>query len=229
MPRKRNDSLRFEIEREIVSGQLKPGQRLDEVSLADRFQVSRTPVREALLQLSSMGLVDLRARRGAVVAQIGLKDLLDMFEVMAGLEGMCGQLAARRITEPELALLTKILKNSAPFVETGSYDDYYTCNVEFHEIIYQASRNAFLSEQTIQLRNRLAPYRRSQLHQNGRLSGSYNEHTQILKALKSRDSDKTGFLMREHLTAQGGSLNDFIATLPQDVMNVAGNHAFSNL
>lgn len=227
MPRKRNDALKIELEQEIISGLLKPGQRLDEASLADRFQVSRTPIREALLQLSSMGLVDLRARRGAVVTQIGLKDLLDMFEVMAGLEGMCGQLAARRITDTEITQLESILEKSKDFVDSGNYDEYYKCNVGFHEIIYQASRNPFLADQTLNLRNRLAPYRRSQLHQSGRLLGSYNEHSLIRDAIRNRDSDETGNLMRGHLTAQGGSLSDFIATLPQDVMKVAGNHAFA--
>lgn len=228
MPRKRNDGLKIELERDIISGFLKPGQRLDEVSLAERFQVSRTPIREALLQLSSMGLVDLRARRGAVVTQIGLKDLLDMFEVMAGLEAMCGQLAARRMTNPDVARLEKILESSQQFVDTGNYEAYYDCNVEFHEIIYHAGRNSFLAEQTLNLRNRLAPYRRSQLNQSGRLLGSYKEHSLILDAIRNQDGDETADLMRGHLTAQGGSLSDFIATLPQDVMRVAGNHAFSN-
>ena len=223
MPRSRNDRIKIKLEKDIVAGILKPGERLDEVSLAIQFNVSRTPVREALLQLSSMGLVEMRPRRGNVVAQIGLKDLLDMFEVMAQLEGTCGRLAARRATKAEWELLAGVHDTSKRAVNNGDYNAYYQCNVEFHEIIYQASRNPFLAEQTMNLRNRLAPYRRSQLHQNGRLQGSYNEHTTILMALQNQDAKTTEDLMRGHLTAQGGSLHDFIATLPVDVLNTPGN------
>ncbi|NQV99330.1 MAG: GntR family transcriptional regulator [Rhodospirillales bacterium] len=219
MSPKRNDTLKVKLERDIIAGLLKPGARLDEVSLAERFQVSRTPIREALLQLSSMGLVQLRPRRGAVVAEIGLKELLDMFEVMAELEGMCGRLAARRATKPELDHLQDVHAASEDAVTAGDYDAYYRCNVAFHETIYQASRNLFLAEQTMKLRNRLAPYRRSQLHQNGRLSGSFNEHKAILAALIAQDGAAAERLMQGHLTAQGGSMNDFIASLPDDVLN----------
>ena len=227
MPRSRNDRIKVKLEKDIVAGILKPGERLDEVSLAEQFNVSRTPVREALLQLSSIGLVEMRPRRGNVVAQIGLKDLLDMFEVMAQLEGTCGRLAARRATKAEWELLAGVHDTSKRAVNNGDYNAYYQCNVEFHEIIYQASRNPFLAEQTMSLRNRLAQYRRSQLHQNGRLQGSYDEHTAILTALQNQDAKTTEDLMRRHLTAQGGSLHDFIATLPVDVLNTPGNQTFA--
>lgn len=221
MPRPRNNDFKAQLEQDIVSGALKPGARLDEASLAERFQVSRTPIREALLQLGSMGLVDLRPRRGAFVARIGLKDLLDMFEVMAELEGMCGRLAARRASREELNQLTAVHEKARRAVTDGDYDAYYRCNVSFHEIIYRASRNPFLAEQTMGLRNRLAPYRRSQLHRNGRLETSFDEHGAILGALSRQDASESEQLMRHHLTAQGGSLNDFIASLPDDLLNIS--------
>src|SRR4029453_2541526 len=95
---RRAEALRDEIEQDIVTGRLKPGERLDEQSLAARFAVSRTPIREALMQLASTGLVSLQPRRGAFVASLSFKDVIERFEVMAALEGMCGSLAARRIT-----------------------------------------------------------------------------------------------------------------------------------
>jgi DNA-binding GntR family transcriptional regulator len=219
MPRGRNTELKTQLEREIVSGALRPGQRLDELSLATRFEVSRTPVREALLQLASIGLVEMRPRRGAIVASIGLKDLLDMFEVMAELEGMCARLAARRISDQECADLRAIFEESKAAVHEQDYDAYYACNVKFHETLYLASRNIFLADQTMALRNRLAPYRRSQLHQHGRLPGSLAEHESILIAIENRDVGKVENLMKQHLSAQGGSVQDFIATLPADVLN----------
>ena len=92
---RRAETLREALEQDIVTGKFRPGDRLDEQSLAARFEVSRTPIREALMQLASTGLVELQARRGAFVASLSFKDVVERFEVMAGLEGMCGALAAR--------------------------------------------------------------------------------------------------------------------------------------
>ena len=102
---RRAEALRDEIEQDIVTGRLQPGERLDEQSLADRFGVSRTPIREALMQLASTGMVELHSRRGAFVASLGLKEIIERFEAMAALEGMCGALAARRITDEQRAVL----------------------------------------------------------------------------------------------------------------------------
>jgi len=219
MPRGRNTELKSRLEHEIISGDLKPGERLDEMTLASRFDVSRTPVREALLQLTSMGLVEMRPRRGAIVASIGLRDLLEMFEVMAELEGMCARLAARRASDEECAMMRRIHLESRSAVAGGDYDAYYACNVRFHETLYTAGRNSYLAGQTMALRNRLAPYRRSQLHQHGRLSGSFGEHENILSAINRRDVDQVEILMKQHLSAQGGSVHDFIASLPADMLN----------
>ena len=98
---RRADALRDQLEQDIVTGALRPGERLDEQSLAARFGVSRTPIREALMQLASAGLVELQPRRGAFVASLSLKEVIERFEVMAALEGACGALAARRITDAE--------------------------------------------------------------------------------------------------------------------------------
>ena len=102
--------LRDVLEDDIVDGRLNPGDRLDEVNLAERFKVSRTPIREALQHLAAAGLVDVIPKRGAFVAQVSLPQLIEMFEVMAELEGMSSRLAARRITEPETAELANALE-----------------------------------------------------------------------------------------------------------------------
>ncbi len=113
------------LEQEIVTGALKPGTRLDETLLAERFGVSRTPVRETLTRLAAGGLVEIRPRRGAVVATITIKDLMDMFEVMANLEAVCARLAARRITPEEKKQLAASHAACSAFVETDQFDEYY--------------------------------------------------------------------------------------------------------
>lgn len=218
MARKRAISLKEELEQEIVTGQLPPGARLEEMGLAERFGVSRTPVREALNQLASIGLVEIRPRRGAVVAAIGLKEMMEMFEVMAELEGMCGQLAARRMNGDDRQKLAECHELARPFADAEDHDGYYAANVDFHECIYRGSRNGYLADQTRALRNRLAPYRRLQLRQRQRLSESFQEHSAILDAIVQGDEMRAKQLLSAHVTVQGGSFTDFVATLPSDLI-----------
>jgi DNA-binding transcriptional regulator YhcF (GntR family) len=132
--------LRDLIEDEILTGHLGPGERLEEEALAARFTVSRTPVREALHHLATAGLVELRPRRGAVVAVPGPERLVEMFEVMAELEGLCGRLAARRLTPEARAAL--LAAHEACAQARGDADAYYYRNERFHHVIYAASATA---------------------------------------------------------------------------------------
>ena len=102
---RRADGVREALEQMIVTGDLADGERLDEVTLAERFGCSRTPLREAFQALAASGLVQLIPRRGAFVRHPGLEEMVEMFEVMAELEALCGRLAARRVTPGLLAAL----------------------------------------------------------------------------------------------------------------------------
>jgi len=201
------------LEQEIVTGALAPGDRLDEASLASRFGVSRTPVREALNQLASTGLVEVKPRRGATVAAPGLKDLLEMFEMMAELEGLCGRLAARRMSTEERDALQATHKSCRGCVDGGDSDGYYAANVTFHEAIYSGCHNRFLAEQTRTLRNRLAPYRRLQLRRVDRVAESFAEHEAVLAAILDGEAEQADRLLQSHVTVQSGSFADFVANL----------------
>lgn len=162
-PVRRSEQLGEEIEERIVTGVYPPGMRLDEQELAAAFGVSRTPIREALIQLASIGLVDIRPRRGATVPEMSADRLCEMFEVMAELESMCGRLAARRILPAELARLRDAHQACEEARDAGKPDLYYQLNEVFHRRIYEASHNGFLAEQATALHRRLRPYRRLQL------------------------------------------------------------------
>ena len=208
---RRADGLRDQLEQDIVTGALRPGERLDEQSLAARFGVSRTPIREALMQLATAGLIQLQPRRGAFVASLSLKDVIERFEVMAALEGACGALAARRITEPErLALLGahQACAQQAP----GDTDTYYYVNERFHHVIYDACHNTYLAEQARQLHDRLKPFRRLQLRARSRVATSLTEHQAVVDAILNGDSARAEQLLRDHILIQGERLTDFIAT-----------------
>lgn len=203
------------LERDIVTGVLKPGDKLDERSLSERFGVSRTPVREALQTLAGSGLVATMPRRGTIVASITVADLIEMFEVMAELEAMCARLAARRMARTDVEKLMALGDECGTLQEHADADAYYEANVNFHEVIYAGCRNSFLERQTKNVRNRLAPYRRLQLHRPGRVKKSNAEHSEILDAISTGDAERAGRLMHQHVAVQGEALNDLLAIVPR--------------
>jgi DNA-binding GntR family transcriptional regulator len=209
----RAETLREAIEDKIATGAFPPGMHLDENELAQKFGVSRTPLREALIQLSSMGIVSVRPRRGAVVADVTPQRLLEMFEVMAELEVMCGRLAARRMSDGEQEELLKAHRACEAACLSGDPDDYYHKNEHFHHVIYAAAHSEFLLEQATALQRRLRPYRRLQLRVRNRISASFNEHTQIVEALLQGDPDLTAGRLRQHILVQGERFADLLASL----------------
>jgi DNA-binding GntR family transcriptional regulator len=211
----RSTELREAIEEMIAMGSLMPGQHLDETELAARFEVSRTPIREALNQLASMGVVVIRPRRGAIVAELGPQQLVEMFEVMSELEATCGRLAARRMTLEEQQALQAAHRACKEALEAHEPDAYYYKNEAFHEAIYAGSHNQFLIEQARSLYRRLRPYRRLQLRVRNRLSNSYAEHDGVVQAIIGGDGEKAAELLREHVMIQGQRFSDLMASLPQ--------------
>ncbi|MES2127444.1 MAG: GntR family transcriptional regulator [Pseudomonadota bacterium] len=207
--------LREAIEEMIAMGALQPGQHLDETELATRFGVSRTPVRETLIQLASMGLVVIRPRRGAIVAELGPQQLVEMFEVMSELEATCARLAARRMTPEEQQALLAAHEECQQALGAQEPDAYYYKNEAFHEAIYAGSHNRFLIEQTRSLYRRLRPYRRLQLRVRNRLSHSWDEHDAVVRAIVAGDGELAATLMRGHVMIQGQRFSDLMSSLPQ--------------
>ncbi|WP_027056435.1 GntR family transcriptional regulator [Mesorhizobium erdmanii] len=205
--------LRDEIENAVLSNEFCPGERLDEMVLANRFGVSRTPVREALMQLDAIGLIKIRPRRGAVVIDPGPHRVYEMFEVMAELEGLAGSLAARRLNGEAREAITAAHKRCELSARAGDSDDYYYANEEFHKAIYAASRSEFLQEQCIQLHRRLRPYRRLQLRVRNRLSTSFSEHCAIVNAIVAGEGEEARHLLRTHVGVQGERFSDLVASM----------------
>ncbi|GAA0307452.1 GntR family transcriptional regulator [Psychrobacter aestuarii] len=201
------------IEDDIIYGRLPPGTKLDEATLCDKYGVSRTPIREALKLLASEGLVEIRPRRGAVVPTLNIVNLFEMFEVMAYLEGMCGRLAARRISEDEKRELLQLHEECQQYLLENNPESYYEANRQFHFFIYQLSHNSFLTEQATTLHNRLHPYRRLQLRVNNRMQHSFDEHQSIVDAIINADEDAAESLIKAHVSIQGERFTDLVATM----------------
>lgn len=205
--------LRDEIESDIVTGKFAPGERLDEMQLAARFGVSRTPIREAILQLNAIGLLEIRPRRGAIVIDPAPQRIFEMFEVMAELEGMAGAKAARRHTDKDRDALLAAHEKCEQAVISEETDRYYYENELFHRAIYAASHSGFLEEQCATMHRRLRPYRRLQLRVHNRMKASFGEHARIVGAILEGNADMARDLLREHVAVQGDRFSDLIANL----------------
>ena len=209
----RSLSLRQTIETEIVDGRLAIGSRLDETELAERFGVSRTPIREALLQLAMTGLVEIKPRRGAIVSAPDPELLIAMFETMAEIEASCGRLAARRLIAADETALKQALAACAAAAADEDPETYYQENYTFHTVIYRACRNDFLCEQARLLHRRLTPFRRMQLRARHRLGQSLAEHEAIVAAIVAGDEIAASDRLRAHVIVQGDRFSDLVASL----------------
>lgn len=211
----------------ILTGQLADGDRLDEVSLSERFGCSRTPLREAFQVLAASGLVQLIPHRGAFVRHPAFEELVEMFEVMAELEAMCGRLAARRVTPRELAELLETVLACEAAVAEGDSDRYYAENERFHMMIYQAGGNRFLAGEAARLHRRLKPFRRMQLQVRGRMGQSLAEHREALEALQRGDEAAAARVLRDHVAVQGSKFNDLMASYRRSalVSDVTGSRS----
>jgi DNA-binding GntR family transcriptional regulator len=208
-----SDTLREKIEEQIATGALPPGSSLDEATLVEQYGVSRTPVREALIQLAAEGLIEIRPRRGAVVTAIGPTRLSEMFEVMAELEAMCARLAARRMSDAERKVLQTAHEACENARSKDDSDAYFYCNEQFHSAIYAGSHNAFLIDQSSQLQRRLRPYRRLQLRVRDRMGTSFQEHQCVVQAINAGDADGAALALRSHVVVQGERFADLLASL----------------
>ena len=209
----RTQILLSEIEKLIVNGSMVPGQRLDEMVLAKKYGVSRTPVREAIRALTAIGLVQNTGKQGSQVAKLSISMLIEMFELMAVLEGMCAQLAARRATKNELLEMQKTHQLLEKTFEKGNHKEFYNVNLQFHDQLYNASHTQYLAEETLRLRRRLSPYRMRVTFQPGRMSSTLDEHNKILIAINKGESELAKNEAISHLRLIGNDLEDFIASV----------------
>lgn len=186
----------------IVSGQLRPGQRLDEPSVCRQFAVSRTPVREALRRLSGTELVEVAPRKGVTVARVDVEKLTEMFEALSEFEALCARLSAVRMTTLEKKRLEMLNSSRESRMAKGDQDDFALLNSEFHEAIYQGSHSPSIAGVTRNFRQRIAPFRTLQFVP-GQTKHSFREHDEIVCAILASDAERAFGAMRDHVTRVG--------------------------
>lgn len=190
----------------IIVGELKPGQRLMEVQLAEKMGVSRTPVREAIRKLELEGLVEMLPRKGAHVADLSVKDIMDVLEVRATLDGFATSLAATRISEDEKKELRHILDQFINCVEKENLQGSIKKDVEFHDVIYRSSRNEKLIQISNNLREQVQRFRVVYIKDYSSSRELIREHTEILEAITSGDPEAARRAAQRHIKNQEESI-----------------------
>ncbi|MEN2977257.1 GntR family transcriptional regulator [Tistrella bauzanensis] len=201
------------LEDDIVGGRILPGARLEELALARRFGVSRTPIREALQLLAATELVEKRPNRGVYVTLPAPERLTSMFEAMAELEATCGRLAAERMTPAERGQLDQTHRALGVAMRDGEAGDYEAGNRRFHDQIYAGARSDVLVELTAAVRRRVAPFRRVQFNHLARLGASHHEHQAVVDAILRGDGRAAEAALHRHIMAAHEVAQDFLASL----------------
>lgn len=190
------------LRRAILKGELKPWERLMEITLADKLGVSRTPIREAIRKLELEGLVVMAPRKGAKVASITERDLNDVLEVRKGMEVLAISLACKRITGEELEKLETIEQSFQKLIESGNLTELAEMDVKFHDTIYQATNNQRLVQLLNNLREQMYRYRMEYLKDIAVRRTLAEEHKAICRALRERDEQQAEQYVSIHIDNQ---------------------------
>jgi DNA-binding GntR family transcriptional regulator len=183
----------------LVEGQIAPGAKLNERELCEALHVSRTPLREAIKMLAAEGLVELLPNRGAIAVELSEADILDTFEVMAGLEGLSGELAAQRVSDAELAEIQALHYEMKAAYTRRDLSNYYRLNAAIHLAINNAARNPVLAATYKQVNARLQALRFRSNQDGEKWKRAMQEHDQMIAALEAHDSAALRAVLVAHL------------------------------
>lgn len=194
----------------ILRGELKPGERLMEIQLANKLGVSRTPIREAIRKLELEGLVLMIPRKGAEVAEITEKSLRDVLEVRRALEELSVQLACEKITKEEIRELERVAKEFQQVVKSSDITEIAEVDVRFHDIIYTATDNQKLIQLLNNLREQMYRYRVEYLKRDGVFPQLIAEHEAIIRHIENNEKGKATEVMCRHIDNQVEAVIDVI-------------------
>lgn len=200
---------------DIESGVLPPGAALDERALAQRFGVSRTPVREALQQLVARELVVITPRQGAMVARMSINKIRGLMELLGELESFAARLAARRVDDTVRQRLATTLARCETALAKGAAAEYAVANSSFHEAVYAGTRNDYLVAQLRQAHRLIQRYRVRDFQTVPQINKSYQDHVAIATAIADGDEDRAAEAMRRHVPAGSSGFSEFLASVPE--------------
>ncbi len=196
----------------ILRGELKPGERLMEIQLANKLGVSRTPIREAIRKLELEGLVLMIPRKGAEVADITEKSLIDVLEVRRALEELAVQLTCDRITEEEIIELRRAAENFKKTLKSKDITEIAEADVKFHDVIYMATKNQKLIQLLNNLHEQMYRYRIEYLKDSEVYPKLIGEHEEIIRRITDREKEEASRIVCQHIDNQVNAVMDVIRT-----------------
>jgi len=206
-----HDELVDRLRHMIVEGDLTPGEKLSEKDICARFDVSRTPLREALKVLAKEGLVQLIPNRGATVSKLTISDLEEAFPIMGALEAVSGELACANITDQEISRMERLHKDMVDCFEARDMSGYFQRNELIHRLILEAAQNPTLVEMQRSLSGRIRRARYMANMSDERWAQAVAEHEDILKATQERNGPLLGALLKSHLANKLASVRASLA------------------
>lgn len=215
----RATEIRNALQEEIETGKLPPGSALDERALAARFQVSRTPVREALQQLAARDLVRIAPRQGMSVARLSISQVRAIMETIGELEGMCAKLAARRVDDELRAQLDAALQHCQDAAIQGGTEEYAQANAAFHEVIYVGSRNPYLADLIRTARRQIYRYRLRDFVTKAQINKSMQDHLKVARAIQDGDELAATQQMMLHVPSGSTGFSEFLARMPMSLFD----------
>lgn len=200
----------------ILKGELDPGEHLMEVQLANRLGVSRTPIREAIRQLETEGLVVMTPRKGAVVAEITQKDLTDVLEVRKTLEELAVELACNKITKDEIQQLMDCDDRFCDALKNNELTVIADIDEQFHDIIYDATGNKRLIQLLNNLRQQMYRYRLEYIKDDNKWDVLKEEHKKLVRAIEEKDIDTAKAVMGSHIDNQEQTISARIKKVSEE-------------
>ncbi|MFM2112808.1 MAG: hypothetical protein RLZZ271_1468 [Pseudomonadota bacterium] len=202
-PRALYEEVAEALRQRIFARELKPGDWIDELKIADEYGISRTPLREALKVLAAEGLVTMKVRRGAYVTEVSSKDLADVYHLLALLESDAAGVAATQATDAQLTELQTLHDDLEKSGKKGikDKDNFFAINEKFHQLLLNIADNRFRDQMVADLRKVMKLNRAQSLTREGRIEHSLEEHRAIMTALAKRDSKATAKAMQAHILA----------------------------
>lgn len=208
-----HDELAVQLKDMLTRGELKPGEKISEPTLCERFGVSRTPLREALKVMAAEGLIILSPHRGARVARISPEEVNEIFPIMGVLEAMAGEEACARATEVDVARLEKLHAEMVQYYQASDAPGYLRLNRQIHEALFDLAGNGALTQLYQTLMVRIHQVRFVAQKSPERWAEAVADHEAMMVALRARDKAKLGAILKEHLRHRAVSVNEAMASL----------------
>ncbi len=188
-----------QLRADIREGVLPPGSRVREKDVAERLEISRTPVREALRRLEADGFLTFEPHRGMIVVQLDHQSMMELYAMREVLEGTAAGLAARHASEAEIAVLFEMLTRETDILHDPARLSQH--NAQFHQVLFRSAHNRYLLKTANALRDSMALMRGTTMAVPGRGSSAHEEHTALAQAIRERDTDAAEAAARTHIQA----------------------------